>query len=214
VRVIRRSRHHVVIGLGIRLSAGTAHTFFYPQHVFGPGSLKLPFSPSVFFRDITAMGGADGRDLRGWRYHATGVPPEGFAIDGRMDAAERAFASEGRWFVLEDHRQALLFVFRTSENLARVVPLHLVYRDDAEHPAPPENDPGTVPLVGYEGHGVEKLPGGRYSFSIDIYALDRYHAGDEAAILGQIDAPLVATVTAEGPVTDRAAGGAVPADPR
>jgi hypothetical protein len=45
-----------------------------------------------------------------------------------------------------------------SENLRRSVPLRVVYRDDATAAAPPENVPGQVPLVGYEGRGVEKLP--------------------------------------------------------
>jgi hypothetical protein len=199
VRAIRRSRHHVAVGFGINLTAGTAHTYFYPRHVVGPGSLKLPFSPSVFFRDITAFGGADGRDLRGWRYHATGTPPEGLAVDGRMDETERAFRSDGEWFVLAHEREALLFVTRMSENLAQVVHLGLVYRDDAATPAPPEDQPGTVPLVGYEGHHVEQLPGGRYTFEIRIFGLGDYHPGAERVVLAQLDAPIAADVSAEGP---------------
>src|SRR5439155_535746 len=77
-----------------------AHPYFYPQHVYGPGSLKLPFLPGILFRDISAYGGVDGRDLRGWRYFAPGTPPDGFAVDGHMDERERAFASSGEWFVL------------------------------------------------------------------------------------------------------------------
>src|SRR5207247_321940 len=34
VRVVRRSRHQVVLGLGIHLTAGLAHTYFYPEHVY------------------------------------------------------------------------------------------------------------------------------------------------------------------------------------
>src|SRR5215813_15042445 len=100
VRVIRRSRHQVVVGLGIHLTAGLANTFFYPQHVYGPGSLKLPFSPGLLFREITAYGGVDCRDLRGWRYFAPGAPAKGFLVDGQMDDAKRAFAASGDWFVL------------------------------------------------------------------------------------------------------------------
>src|SRR6185503_13785744 len=112
---------------GIELSAGVSNTYFYSRHVYAPGSMKLPFSPSVFFRDIDAIGGADGRDLRGWRYHANGVPPGGFAIDGRASAEESRFAASGNWFVLAEHERAILFAVRLSENLAREIPLHLVY---------------------------------------------------------------------------------------
>jgi hypothetical protein len=206
VRVIRRSRHHVALGLGINLTAGTAVTYFYPRHVYGPGSMRLPFSPSVLFREISAFGGADGRGLRGWCYHAPGTPPGGFRIDGRMDRAERAFDGDGDWFLLERGDQALLFVLRTSESLARHVTLRLVYRDDAARADPPEAEPGQVPLVGWRGEHVERVPGGRYEFALRILALDAYRPGDEARLLAALDAPLAATVTAED-------GASVPAAP-
>jgi hypothetical protein len=214
VRVVRRSRHQVVVGLGIRLTAGIAHTFFYPRHVYGPGSLKLPFSPGILFRDISAYGAVDGRDLRGWRYHAPGTPPKGFLVDGHMDDVERAFRSGGDWFVLSHQDDALLFVTRMSDNLRKVVSLGLVYRDDAEHPNSPESVPGTVPLAGYEGRGIERLPGGRYTFALHIFVLDRYRPGDERRILDALDAPVVAELSAEGGVSVPAAPGAAsPASP-
>ena len=214
VRVVRRSRHQVVIGLGIHLTAGLAHTYFYPQHVYGPGSLKLPFSPGILFREITAYGGVDGRDLRGWRYHAPGTPPGGLHVDGHMDDVESHFASSGDWFVLEHGDQAILFVTRMSENLRRGVALELLYRDDAARPNPPEDVPGTVPLVGYEGRGIEKLPGGRYTFALHIFTLLPYRSGDERAVIAQLDAPVTRETTAEGTLSDRGASGDAPAAAR
>ena len=198
VRVVRRSRHYVSIGFGIELSAGVANTYFYAQHVYGPGSMKLPFSPSVFFRDIDAIGGADGRDLRGWRYHANGVPAGGYAIDGPPSLEESRFTAIGSWFALAEHERAILFAVRLSENLAREVPLHLVYRDDAGTPFPPEEVPGTVPLVGFQGHHIERLPGGRYQFALHIFSLPKFAPGDEAGVLRNLDEPATVAVTAAG----------------
>jgi len=214
VRVVRRSRHQVVIGLGIHLTAGLAHTYFYPQHVYGPGSLKLPFSPGILFRDITAYGAVDGRDLRGWRYFAPGTPPDGFAVDGHMDATERAFAANGEWFVLAHGSEALLFVTHLSENLRRAITLSLVYRDDAQRPNPPEDVPGTVPLVGYSGRGIEKLPGGRYEFALRIYTLPGYRRGDERRLLAELDAPLTTQLTSESPASGSAGPAGAPPAPR
>jgi hypothetical protein len=211
VRVVRRSRHQVVIGLGIHLTAGLAHTYFYPQHVYGPGSLKLPFSPGILFRDITAYGGVDGRDLRGWRYHAPGTPPGGLHVDGHMDDVESRFTSSGEWFVLAHGDEAILFVTRMSENLRRGVPISLLYRDDAARPNPPEDVPGTVPLVGYRARDIEKLPGGRYTFALHIFTLVPYRTGDERAVIAQLDAPVTRETTAEGTLSDRAASGDAPA---
>lgn len=214
VRVIRRSRHQVSIGLGIHLTAGTAHTSFYAGHVFAPGSLGLPFSPSVFFRDITAFGGADGRDLHGWRYLAPGVSPPGFLIDGHMDDDERTFHDNGEWFLLHRDEDALLFVTRLDESLRRALTLRLVYRDDAATPAPPETSPGTVPLVGYEGRGVEQLPGGKYKFDLTIVGLAGYRPGADARVRAQLATSLTADVGADGPASAPAAPAAAPAAPR
>jgi len=214
VRVIRRSRHQVVVGLGIHLTAGIANTYFYPRHVYGPGSLKLPFSPGILFREITAYGGVDCRDLRGWRYHAPGTPAKGFLVDGHMDELERNFSSVGDWFVLAHQDDAILFVTRMSENLRSFVPLGLVYRDDASRPDSPESVPGTVPLAGYQGRSIEKLPGGRYRFALHIFILDRYRRGDERRVLDALDSPVGVEVSAEGRLTAPGAPVTAPAAPR
>lgn len=195
VRVARRSRHEVDIGLGIHLTAGIAHTYFYAQNVYGPGALKLPFSPSVFFRSIDAVGGVDMHGLGGWTYRAPGTPPAGLAVDGRMGDAERGFHSTGRWFALTRDDRAIVVMTTMSENLARAIPLELVYRDDARHAAPPEKQRGSVPLVGLRGRDVQKLGAGRYEFQLRVFGLRGYRAGDEATLIRQVDAPLTADVT-------------------
>jgi hypothetical protein len=86
-----------------------------------------------------------------------------------------------------------------SEELARAVDIHLVYRDDASNARPPEKVPGQVPLVGYEGRHVEDLPTGRYRFQLSIFGLSGYRRGDERPILENVDHPLTADVTAEFP---------------
>jgi len=195
VRVVRRSRHHVDLGLGISIAAGLAHTYFYAEHVFGPGSMKLPISPSIFFRDITAFGGVDLQGLEGWHYLAPGVPPPGFTIDGHMDERERSFDGRGTWFALVGHDQAILVAMTMSENLRSAIPLSLVYLDDATRRSPPEVTPGSVPLVGISGHDCQKLPAGRYTFQLHIIGLPGYRQGDEQPELARLDAPLTADVT-------------------
>lgn len=208
VRVVRRTEHYVNIGLGINISAGTAHTYFTARGVYGPGSLKLPFSPSVFFSDITAFAGADMRNFRGWRFHSGGAPAAGFSVDGTTDASERAFAGKGDWFVLEQKDRALLVQAVLSENLSAIVPLTPVYVDDAARTAPPEAEPGSVPLVGFRGAGLQKLQAGRYTFELRVAGIYPYHAGDEAQVLRQSAKPLTADVSARWPLAD------APAKPR
>jgi hypothetical protein len=195
VRVVRRSRHHVRLGLGIELSAGVAHSYFAAQHVIAPGMLKLPFSPRIFFREISAFAGADFRDLAGWRFHAPGVPPGGFAIDGRQDDAERTFRHDGGWFAITRAREAIVVATTLSENLARAVPLEVTYVDDATRAAPPENVRGSVPLAGFRGRGLEDLDSGRYTFELRVYTLAGYRPGDETRVLAQTANDLAADVS-------------------
>jgi hypothetical protein len=116
-----------------------------------------------------------------------------------MDETESAFVGAGDWFVLSRGDQGILFVIRMSENLARAIPFRLLYRDDAEHPFPPEDVVGAVPFVGYEGQHVEALPRGRYQFALRVYVLDGYRRGDERQLLTQLDAPVSVAVTAAVP---------------
>src|SRR5262249_55689040 len=120
-------------------------------------------------------------------------------IDGHADAAESAFDGRGDWFVLAGKDAGLFFVTRLSENLARAIPLRLVYRDDATRPYPPETIPGTVPLAGYEGPGGEPLAPGRYTFELHVLITGAYPPGDERHLIGEIDTPLTFAVTATGP---------------
>jgi hypothetical protein len=194
VRVVRRTRHKVELGMGIHLTAGVAHTYFYPQHVYGPGSLKLPFSPSVFFKDINGFGGADFRDLRGWRLLGPGTPPHGFRIDGRMTALEKAFAAKpprpASWFALTREGEALVVVLTMSEELAKTVPLELVYLDDERHAAPPEEVAGSVPLVGMRGRDVQNVEAGSYRFQIRAFTMPGFAPGMERALLEQLARPV------------------------
>ena len=196
VRVVRRSQHEVDLGFGIHISAGVAHTFFYARHVYGPGSLKLPFSPGLVFRDITAFGGVDFRTLRGWHYHAESAPAAGALIDGHMDDGERGLASAGRWFSVERDGGGLLVATTMSDALARVVPLVPTYVDDEARLAPPEYAPGSVPLAGFRGRHLERLEAGRYIFDLRILGIVPYRAGMEADLLRQIGTSLTADLGA------------------
>lgn len=211
VRVVRRSKHKVELGMGIQLTAGVAHTYFYPRHVYGPGALSLPFSPAVFFQDIHGFGGADFRDLRGWRLVAPGTPAEGFLIDGTMSAAEQAFAddppSPATWFALVREGEGLLVVLTMSEALIEAVPLELTYRDDETAVDAPEDAPGQVPLVGFRGRDVQRIEAGKYRFQLRAFMLPGYRPGDERRVLEQLAQPVSTFVSVPGWLeADRASG--------
>jgi len=58
--------------------------------------------------------------------------------------------------------------------------------------------PGTVPLVGFQGHHIERLPGGRYQFALHIFSLPQFAPGDEKNLLRDLEAPATVAVTDAG----------------
>jgi len=189
IRVVRRSEHFVNVALGIELGVGTAHTYFYPLRITGPGRMSLPFSPSVLFRDISASGGVDLTELDGWTFEAAGIDPP-FAVDGTPAPAERSLRRRGYWFVLRKGPVAIFTVMRTSPNLARVAPLDLLYVDDLIAAVPGERVPGHMPLVGFQARGLERLPAGRYEFTFDVLFDTDWEPGRERTLLQQVETPL------------------------
>jgi hypothetical protein len=114
--------------------------------------------------------------------------------------------------VLVHETEAILVTITLSENLAKAIPFGVAYVDDATRRAPPEREVGSVPLVGFRGTGLERLPADRYHFDLRVFLLPDYRQGDAARVLHQRDVPLTATVNV--PATVPAARGAGRASPR
>ena len=90
---------------------------------------------------------------------------------------------------------------RTSPNLARVAPLDLLYVDDANAPPDGRRVPGHMPLVGFQAHGLERLPADRYEFTFDVLFDTDWVPGRERDLLRQVETPLVVELSAR---SDRA----------
>jgi hypothetical protein len=204
VRTVRRSQHDLHVALGIHLSAGVAHTYFYALHIRGPGKMQLPISPGALFGTVSAFAGVDLQGLKGWQYRGAGSEAT-LPIDGRMSPEEASFNASGPWFLLVGEHEALLTALRLSTNLSQALPMRLVYVDDAVRVNAPEGHPGSVPLVGYRADAIEQLAAGYYEFEFGVFVLPDYRPGDERRVLDGFATPLHVAVTAQN------ASGAAPA---
>jgi len=81
-------------------------------------------------------------------------------------------------------------VLTTSEELAKTVPLELVYLDDAKRVAPPEEVAGAMPLVGMRGRDVQNVEAGSYRFQIRAFMMPGWTPGKERELLDQLARPL------------------------
>jgi hypothetical protein len=111
-----------------------------------------------------------------------------------MTALEKAFAAKpprpASWFALTREGEALVVVLTMSEELAKTVPLELVYLDDERHAAPPEEVAGSVPLVGMRGRDVQNVEAGSYRFQIRAFTMPGFAPGMERALLEQLARPV------------------------
>ncbi|GIW45489.1 MAG: hypothetical protein KatS3mg077_2771 [Candidatus Binatia bacterium] len=172
LRAIRAQQQWVHLGWGIRTPTLHSYAFFYPDYLDVPVALRLRFRATHFFSDIRIRGYADFRDLRGWTL-VLPDDPMGYAVDGRMTAAEAALNTlDPLWFALSGPNLTLVQYFGLSRSL-QSVKRRFLYRDDAESALPPEAVPGEVPGVGYELTDWRAVGSGVHSLHVMSFALPR-----------------------------------------
>ena len=193
MRVVRRSRHHVVVGLGIQLTRGRRQHLFLPAARVRAGldeaallaraSSSATSTPSAASTGATSAAGATTR--RACR--RTGFRDR--RPDGRRGARLRARAATGS--CSRSTSEAILFVTRMSENLAAAHPARASSTATTRRtPTRRSTCPGTRAARRLTRDAASRsVPGGRYTFALRIFVLDRYRRGDERRVLAQLDAP-------------------------
>lgn len=169
IRVIRHQAQQVRLGWGIRSPTFHSYTYFYRDFAELPVGLRLRVPATYFFTDISIEVLLDFRDLRGWRFHLTGMPA---MVDvGRADAAvvgalnRRSDTS----FALLGPQLSLVQVFGFSPSLESV-DKKLVYREGPT-PDPPESIAGSYPSVGYRLDRWDDVGAGEHGLIAFSYAV-------------------------------------------
>ena len=206
MRVVRRSRHDVRLGIGIHSPRASRTPYFYPLHVFAPG---LAEAADLAGRHLPRA------SRHGRRRHAA---TSGAGASSRRHAARRASRStarwttssvrstaDGTWFVLvaarrgggPRHDHAVARTWRAA------IPFGSSTSTTRRAAAPPERVPGSVPLVGFRGRNLERCRPTATASSCASSCCRLLSRRRRA--LRSADAPLTAAVTAAGrDVTPRA----------
>lgn len=190
VRVVRGCTHRLPLLPGFRSPEVREEQIFYPD------GYEFP----IWFTKSTAMGrlltrlslrvGPDWSPAaRGMRVRVDrGAGP--FLVDGRMDAAERAFEGEGAsWSVLEDGRTALVSRISVADGPGSrlQIPFRLHYRDAEGESDPPEENPGRMGSLAFAFPALQKLPPGEYRWVVRTRIIAGYQPGAEMAVLGALE---------------------------
>jgi len=165
LRITRQQEQRVRLGWGIRSPQFYSYTFFYPDSVELPVSLRLAHRPAVLFGDIRVDVLLDFVDLRGWQLLLPGELPRTIGID----AAERSAASDGDWFALRSPEVTLLQILDVGPSLASTR-RRLLYRESSVA-NPPEAHAGELPAVGFRIDQWQHVDAGAHHLLARCFAL-------------------------------------------
>ncbi|HPM75672.1 MAG TPA: hypothetical protein PK961_01175 [bacterium] len=139
VRVIRGAEHDVKIGglFDLHLEMDTTFT----REMFSlPTRIHLPLTLATVAKSATLDGGLDlNSTAQGMKFYPASMQP--YAIDGRMDQAERALRkAEPAWLAYSGHGATMFILGRVPRQYGLTG--SLAYLDDAAADAGPDEEPG------------------------------------------------------------------------
>ena len=191
VRVIRRVRSVVKLGLGIESPTFRQDTTFYPDSAIVLGPFDVPFEPGALVQGFDSYAYADFRRA-GWKLY-TSRNPDPVTVDGSMSAVEEALdRGDTEWIVGFDPARvpgpAVLVRMVLSEGM-RGVDRELHYLDAEDIDDEPEVVRGQH-SVGYRFQAFENISKGTHTIDMRYELLRDFRPGDEAVLLEYVRRPL------------------------
>ena len=196
VRVLRRVENHVELGMGIESPRFHFDTVYYRNSIFLPSTLFVYMAPNLIMQDLQIRTYVDlrARYLEGWTVHSH-QNPDPVTIDGSMSEAEhRLDLDDPDWLVVRQDEMAFVSRILVDPRLLDLgVRTHLLYLDDVDVPDPPEAEPGNGPSIGFHMTNFDDVPAGTYSIGAQIFLVNDYRPGLEAAFIEGKGSPLRVT---------------------
>ena len=160
VRVIRMVRSSIDLVSRLKSPSVNSETLYYRNAVLIPFRVKMPFSPKGIASNLYFEGGADFRDLYGWKVKLN-TEETWLSVDGKMDGMEQNLTADGaRWFIMKGPDKAMILYLHMCNEEEYDLHRSFLYLDDDQTRNPPEFHPAQTPYVGYRVEGLEDLKGG------------------------------------------------------
>ena len=193
IRVIRRLRHSISIGFGIRSPSANSDAFFYRDYIDNPIEVNLPWVPSVIFGGITVRTYLDFINLGGYSLAWSGMTGPPVPIGPRLPGPAPAPTTQIDWLAMRGENKTMVQTLVMPPEMASVQ--RRLFFWNSSTPDPPERLPGNHPGIGYMMTRWESLSSGRHRFdSILLEASDKNFDPDR--LMHELTTPLAITVRA------------------
>lgn len=194
VRIIRRIKTSIRFTRFFKTPMAAVENLYYDKIQVLPIRIDIPMNIKPFskYMSIRVRGGAEYRDLKGWKVKLE-TDPNWFAVNGKMDEIEKNAKGEGaKMIILWGPKGALLYdivLDRKPDGTHQETPIttDILYLDDETYLEPPEKFPGQVPGFAYWMKNLEKLSKGTFYFYVNQYNITGYKAEMEKEYLDILD---------------------------
>jgi hypothetical protein len=169
IRVIRKLRHRVDLGLGIHSPSVMRTDLFYRDSIDEPFVVDLPWIPALLFGNISAradtMLRVEPEETLSWSDLGTAS----LRLDDGTLASNIQSHSKADWLMLGTRSGTLVGIFLPTPAMEAVSP-QLYYRGGTSSQS---DDVDTRPRLGYLLSGWQRLPIGRHRFDFVLVQVPR-----------------------------------------
>jgi hypothetical protein len=191
VRWTRRSEQYRKVPGGLKVLRVVADTNEHRATATTPVFFDIPFKMDTIFTSFVVRFGNDYSEevLGSMAYSSTN--PEGFLVDGKMDAKEKTYFNPqlDEWRLMTGKFGTTMARTLLTPEIKKNIKITMGIIDDLNQSYPPERNPGTIGYV-WQDWDATSMPKGRYHLFVEIYYPPHYKKGDEVKYVNYIDNPI------------------------
>ena len=207
VRVIELVDYSMDLILGIPSPKLRRTLFNYPGRTVIPNELFIPFRPSIFISQASALAAFDFRSRASGAIVYNALMPNGVRVNGHMEPEEIELASKKftltkdfpNWIAYVGDFGGVLGRLRMNDRMwkefkylesKKTFWYSVHYIDDKNLKEGNEDEPGRYGEFGWQIQGVADVRRGHYVIDMILFAAKDFKKGDEQKYLNVDDSPL------------------------
>lgn len=192
VRVVRRARISIRLGLGLSPPEIIGDTYFTADTLQSPVLVRLPFDLRYVFGELAVRIYLDFKRLEGHRIFTASGPPSAISCSQGLPGLDGAPAD---WFAMTGPKGGFVHALRVGQSLNGVH--RTLYLTADEKPDPPEEETGNCPGIGYTLTHWRGVGRGTHRIDMIVRAFDRLEPDAAQRFLDGLDRPLRIEIRSE-----------------
>lgn len=195
VRVSRRVSAALRLAGPFHSATISSDSAYYPYYCQFPSLLQIPFPLSSIARTVTMRVTDDlSAEAKGMTW-CNERNPAGIPITGAPGEKAKALDKGPFGWKMARGPQGTVMMLTLFDPRMDMIRKELFYCDDEATPDEPCQFKGQIANSGYMLSNIESVPKGNYDFTVYVFCLPHYAAGDEVAAVDSVVHPLSVTAS-------------------